>query len=86
VSKDKMIMWPFSHVCCPSSERTESRCKQDTNIPNIHGEIKCVKDVVDDATGSHETWIHSSANYTTEGVPCSRVKPVPKFLNHPAPQ
>jgi hypothetical protein len=43
-----------------------------------------VKNVVDDATGSHKTWVHSSANDATERIPCGGIKPVPEFLSHPA--
>lgn len=58
----------------------ESRREHDTDIPDIHGEIQPVQDVVDDARGDHESREDGRADGSTERVPCCRVEPVPEFL------
>lgn len=44
-----------------------------------------MKDIVDDPARRHQTRVDSSSYYTTQRVPCGRIKPVPKFLHKDEP-
>jgi hypothetical protein len=70
----------YAQVRRIGGESAEPRSEQDTNVPDIDREMQRMKKVVDDTTGRHQTGVDGPANDTAQGVPCSRVEPVPEFL------
>ena len=70
-----------SHVSRPSRQRTETRSKKDTDVPDVNREVKGMKNIVDDAASRHQARIDGTSHNATKGIPGGRVKPVPEFLN-----
>jgi hypothetical protein len=62
------------------SQPRERRREHHTHIPDIHGEVQPVQDVVDDARGDHQARVDGPADDSAERVPCCWVEPVPEFL------
>lgn len=74
-----------SHISRPCSQGTKSRSQEDADVPNVNGEVKIMEDIVDDPARRHQTRVDSSSYYTTQRIPCGRIKPVPKFLHNDEP-
>ena len=70
------------HVSRPCCECAESWCKEDADVAHVDGQVKRVEDVINNTARGHQTGIDGSADNTPERIPCCRIEPVPKNLQH----